>query len=61
MSTVSDISEEDTRVPDAVVQGDAELNALLTEENQYEAHHVDLYCPANALIVALRLMVLQRQ
>ena len=45
--------EEDTpEVPIAVIENSEELNALLTAENRCEPHHVDLYCPANGLIVS---------
>lgn len=45
--------EEDTPlVPFAVIENSDELNALLTSENRYEPHHVDLYCPANGLTVS---------
>ena len=46
------LEEDLPEAPIAVIENSEELNALLTAENRCEPHHVDLYCPANGLIVS---------
>ena len=43
------LPEDDPTVPFAVVQGDADLDALLNKTNQYNSHHIDIFCTASTL------------
>ena len=43
------LPDDDAAVPFAVVQGDADLDALLNKANQFESHHVDIFCTASTL------------
>ena len=43
------LPEDDPTVPFAVVQGDADLDTLLNKTNQYNSHHIDIFCTASTL------------
>ena len=42
-------AEDDPAVPLAVVQGDKDLDSLLTRDNQFDVHRVDIFCTASTL------------
>lgn len=52
-------SEEDPDVPFFTIEENEELSSLLTPANQYEPHHVDLYCTGSALTVTIDDLVLE--
>ena len=46
-------AEEDSDVPFATIEENEELSALLTAANQYDAHHVEIFCTASALTLTI--------
>ena len=42
-------AEDDPAIPFAVVQGDKDLDSLLTRENQFDVHRFDIFCTASTL------------
>ncbi len=47
------LPEDDPTVPVAVLEQNEALDALVNAANAHDAHHIELYCPANGLIVSV--------
>ena len=47
------LPEDDPAVPIAVIEQNEALDAAVNASNAHEKHHIELYCPANGLIVSV--------
>ena len=47
------LPDDDPATPVAVIEGNEALDAAVNASNVHDTHHIELYCPANGLIVSV--------
>ena len=47
------LPDDDPATPVAVIEGNEALDAAVNASNAHDTHHIELYCPANGLIVSV--------